>query len=381
VYVQRKRKYKAVISIAGIEIANGSLIIQKATAQKYSIGVILNSFPPNFPAKKLSENDYGDYDQLGESPNDMTRIIESLYDLFYKSIDENSNIKFARFIDEQFYEKTEDVHFQGIVNSIGVTNISQTSNDKYKHQSLYINKENNAEKSALIFLDKTTFAPQIRLMFLLKNVIHCSGYELIGDITRDDKVNRLFYQSMKSLDVSENHTISIYSKIPHFYPEISLKKNTPNLTNSEIINTIKKLLGCTFYINSQSKKIEMSFIKDLHQAGYIDLTKYCLTKETIIEEKENTIYSYQLGAIEEKEIPPEKLIEFNGDEQDSYPIIGNLSEKEKIRHALYSKNKIHYSSQKNSYQISKMDPDTGMWKWVLYSGNTKKNIQFKTKRL
>ena len=119
-----------------------------------------------------------------------------------------------------------------------------------------------------------------------------------------------------------------------------------------------------------TKKIEMAFVKDIHSTDFIDLSSYILPKETEIEHREKTLYTYQLGAFEENEIDETKLIvgKFLEAEKNGEPV-GNLQE---IMFAGFSQSKIYFQRESNTFRHSYLNKDTNIWEWGFYSGNVKK---------
>lgn len=72
----------------------------------------------------------------------------------------------------------------------------------------------------------------------------------------------------------------------------------PTITNSEFINTLKNMFGIGVFIDSTTKKVELSLAKDIIASqSVIDLTKYNLPDETAIERNDAKNYTYELQPV------------------------------------------------------------------------------------
>jgi hypothetical protein len=167
----------------------------------------------------------------------------------------------------------------------------------------------------------------------------------------DKNINRIFYQSMRGLLFK--HVV--------LETEIFLTNHTPNLTNAEFINTFCSLFGCTYYLDSNTKTIEISLAKDLHKTKHINLSNYLVVNETTIERKDNDRYTYQLDSIVFQEI----------DEKNTIPPVASINTILYFAFAEQNAGKICFAKDANAYYISVFDTNIQKWNFVLYSGNSK----------
>jgi hypothetical protein len=351
VYVQRKKSYEAIVAVGGIEIAKGSLIIQKATTNTYSCGVVMNPYPIGFADTLLKDNDYG---ELGELSLKRTGYSSgALFHLMVKdSLEPDSNFKFGEFYDEIFYENDIKLYAKNRVNCFCIV----------PHQNGILNFSiyRKYDEYAPNFVSRNFgYAPQIKLMYLLNALIKSMGYTLKSPFVTDYQINRIFYQSMYSLFMPNTYAT-----------QILLKNHTPNLTNAEFINTICSLFGCTYYIDSSTKTIEIATVKDLSKAKHIDLSRYVLDKETSIEHNENNRYTYTLDCFVQQEIKKEDIFLVLNDRLKLLNDIGYYSG---CYYAETYARKIVFVPPDNAYyksQFNEDDKNNPFWEWVLYSGNT-----------
>ena len=375
VYVNGKKNYDAVVTVGGIEIAKGSLMLQKATQRTYSCGVVLNPYPIGFAEALLKDNDYGEMGELGieqlkkvETQTDADKHNDTLKQVIINSFSRNSPVKFAVFRNEKFYGET-DANSNRTINSICLKN-----NNLYDLDGI---NPINAD---------TILCPQIQLVYLLKSLLFSAGYTLQGSITTDTNINRIYYQSLQAMDllgydlmifpgsvwwnyIFNNFFLLLWAAGNVFTTEIPLNKHTPNLTNSDFINTFCLLFGCAYYINSNTKTIEISTCKDLKNSNSIDLSTCIIDKETSIEQNENSRYTFQLGAIITEDIDRKKTLpevpNFN------YLKNGNNLNQTNDYYAGNYCGHIIFVLYDNAYYISQYNEDTTQWEWTFYCGNTK----------
>jgi hypothetical protein len=146
-----------------------------------------------------------------------------------------------------------------------------------------------------------------------------------------------------------------------FSKSIKINKQTPNLSNSDFIRTIKQTFGLTLYLDTQRNEIELSFIKDIFQSDYIDLNKYLLNNETYISESEESEFVYELPPVTDNEIDDDRLI------AEVYSI-GDLNE------AILNYGKLAFVKSQNKYVESVKIGDAiqnWIYKYIKYSGNNK----------
>jgi hypothetical protein len=398
VYIQRKKSYAAKIKVGGFAIADGTLIVQNSTLTKYSCGIVVNPYPAGFADRLLKDNDYGDEGQLG---NPSTDILE-IYRVIVNSLNPDSNLKFGEFVDWEYYGKDKDyyddpdnkAYFKGSPNQFVVLDNAITPGYPVVWSQNFTGRYINLAPYNGIIVNMFALSASIKLIFLLKMVLKVAGYKLVGEITRNEISNRLFYHSFRDIDsYPDDVNDPYYSRADAnrnlFTSDIPLGKHTPNLTNSELINTICDLLGCTYYINSQTREIEMSFAKDLKDTKHIDLTKYLLNNETKIERTESKSISYQLGSILEEDFDETDIIgevNYYSDLQQGYPPTPLTPGRDYKEYAEISKGKIFFVKYLNAFcrSVQNENVDDPYWYWEKFCGNTKtlsintKNAEEKT---
>ena len=160
--------YEAVVLVGGIEIAKGNLIVQKATTNTYSCGVVMNPYPIGFADTPLKDNDYGELGELGTSDGILLTMSANVEKMVINSLSADSNIKFAMFYSKEFYSDNP--------NFIRVVNYCFVKNNKL------IAIDTSASYTNPAGITKYTLAPQIKFVYLLKCLLHSIGYKLNGSI-------------------------------------------------------------------------------------------------------------------------------------------------------------------------------------------------------
>ncbi|MCL2311236.1 MAG: hypothetical protein FWC41_01915 [Firmicutes bacterium] len=234
IYVQKKKKYEAEILVGGIQIAKGDLYIQKATKTTYSLGVVVNPIPEGWGEKKLNENDLG---EIIISRNE-TEHKEKWLEFLQNSLTPDATIKFPLFINENFYggENADFGFFEGKQASIYPDSDTPTpALEKFYVNRLFFEQNKNIVKKLdscrgiRIFNEYTAysdnsfaFAPAINLLWLLKKIINNWGYSLIGSFYREEKIKKIFFQSLRALD---ENTGSFSATIVHINPSVQYHNN------------------------------------------------------------------------------------------------------------------------------------------------------------
>lgn len=338
IYVNSNKVFEAEILIGGIPFSHGKLIIQKATAKKYSIGLTVNTIPQGFGDKKLKDNESCDYAILQGAQ--VADYIGAKTMVSY-SFMPNSKVKFPAFRWENAYGELSDTPiFSAIQKSEAQwawgIQYGNKSTDKRFHNVDYISNKwlYSFEYGEMYnpytlkmgaaspddshyknyYANSLNLSPCIQLAELVRKVIEEAGYVLIGDIVTDEKIANVFYYSLRNLDFINRGTVppNYLGSYNHniFKTVVTLKDHVPDMTNSELINTIFKLFGTTFYVDSQRKIIEIGLGLNIAKAKSIDLTAYRLTNETTIEgEIVEKQYIYQLGCFDETEILEADIVE------------------------------------------------------------------------
>jgi hypothetical protein len=222
VYVQRHKKYLCTVSVDGIEIAAGDLYIQKSTDTSYSCGLVINPFPEDFSEKKLSQNNYGDDYVISATTSGLQ---SGWRNMLRNSLEENAIFKFFLFVNSVFYgsanadfgwfllpsDPTPPGNQSGFQASIN-------TNDNVGLDRCYINRlfTNGAgnliealsgnrgvrifNNNALSNPNSFAFAPAIKLLWIMENVIKNGGYQMIGNFRDEDNIKKIYSQSLRALD-------------------------------------------------------------------------------------------------------------------------------------------------------------------------------------
>lgn len=147
-------------------------------------------------------------------------------------------------------------------------------------------------------------------------------FEIAHNFTQEDVGKRVVIEfaffnqaigvshEISSVDVmaSMNTNVEIEIRIDNFASyntnifkrNLSYSEHVPNMTNSELINTLKKMYGLCVRVNSLTKEIEFSYVADIINAKHINLTDYVLSEETEIERSTSKKYQFRLCPVDEK---------------------------------------------------------------------------------
>ncbi|MDD4847311.1 MAG: hypothetical protein PHR53_00900 [Bacteroidales bacterium] len=159
--------------------------------------------------------------------------------------------------------------------------------------------------------------------------------------------------------MQQNH----FQFINLFSSKLHYAKYQPDLTNGELINTFCNIFGLSFFIDSKTKTVELSFFKDLLQAQSIDLSDYVLPGETEIEEQVVTSYSYAFKTEGESAF-------------DDSAFLGNFNSKNNLPGADAAIGKIAYVRDENCFYKTERTTVNGQYQynWVFSSGNTQPSV-------
>ena len=376
VYVERKKSYDAIVAVGGIAIGKGKLIIQNSKQQNYACGVVMNPYPVGFAQLLLRDNNYGQMGKLG-LPDVIVRellssakdwpVLKSLFPLLQQCLSPDSNVKFSMFENKEFYQDKND-SFSGFVNNYILKN-----NTLYAFSfinELFLNVNDRG---------KYTLCPQIKLMYLLHAIFDSINYKVVGDILSDDNFNRLFFQSLQSLDktwlgsITGPNNAKANININILTSEISLKEHVPNMTNAELINAVCDLSACVYYLDSVTQTVEISYAKNLLETSYIDLSKYQIENETTIEHIDNNRATFSLDSVKAQDIGGRTILE--DVPSTDYLINGKDTNLGSLNFNMYfadnSPGSLVFAVRNNAYYISEFNNDTTQWEWVRFSGNSK----------
>jgi hypothetical protein len=150
----------------------------------------------------------------------------------------------------------------------------------------------------------------------------------------------------------------------NFAKKFNLSECMPKLTNEEFVSEVCNFFGLARYIDSTKKEVELSFIKDIISSPKsLDLSKYCLTKETEVESVDEKEYHYSISSTLEETLPENRLdpVETYWDLPDAKLNLG----------------KFCFVSQENVlYEAKKIESETENWVygWRILSGNTNRLV-------
>jgi hypothetical protein len=191
----------------------------------------------------------------------------------------------------------------------------------------------------------------------MRTTLHCSASGGIQQGYYEDGVFNLYeYNNLRDFSVLPELVVNTFAN------KIVYSEHVPSLTNREFLCNICNMFGLNYFIDSNTKQIELSFFKDLNNSKHIDISEYLLTNETDIEIKDDKNYSFFLGSYTEEDIS----IKDKCDEViNKYP----------MPPAKDSNGKICFIKNLNKFQIAeKKDnaPNYQFFWWVDYAGNVKK---------
>lgn len=227
--VSHWKRYACTFSLLGVPVATGQLYIQQVTDERVlSCGAVLDGLGATFGERKLSENDYGE-DVAISDPTDSLEEHRRKWRLFLqRSLEEHSVVKFPLFYDPDFYKDNDQFgRFRGEVSplqnsgaaDLGTHFVNRLFVDAdgniienpatYRQFSLFGTISRPQLQGLRIFNERSAdgtpcngyaFAPAIRLQWLLRRVFGSEGFSLCGTFMRDERIERLFVQSMEAMD-------------------------------------------------------------------------------------------------------------------------------------------------------------------------------------
>jgi len=240
-YIQKQKKYEAEILVGGVQIAKGDLYIQKATKTTYSLGLVVNPFSMGWDEKKLDESDYGEIVISTNSEEHQSKWIEFLA----RSLQDNADIKFPLFIDQNFYGgKNDDFGFFALPSDNGSRQASLYNNNSIGLEKFYVNrlftesgsdvveledsrgirifnKITNSNKRAL---NSFCFCPAFNLFYFIKLFFRNIDKKIIGNFINNSKLSCIYFQSLRALDSAINDDIKLGVSVkankkltPHYY--------------------------------------------------------------------------------------------------------------------------------------------------------------------
>ena len=229
------KRYDCNVMFSGVPIGNGSLYIQSINNEKnIQCGLTINEFSAEWKTCKMNKNNLEcfnitDYDYKSDWKIFLT-----------KTLDEDSNVKFFPFIDEQFSESEDFGYFRNQRSSL-----SNNRNDFIGYINRIFLDDNgniiecydNAPQGLRIFnsdsgtghkINGYHFAPAFRLVWIIEKILQAQGFSLCGSFCENKFIKNLFLQSMNAMDADssqyDNTTYMTFSGITGM-------ENTTPITN------------------------------------------------------------------------------------------------------------------------------------------------------
>ncbi len=181
-------------------LVKGKLIIQSTKETTAEVAIICNPYPEEFAEKTLEENSCEET-VISES---LTGHKQKFIKFLEKCLNENSDIKFAPFVDEEAYgQDNEDFGFNAGYNKGKFVNravydeegkLTETQGNEISNEEIDLVEEDGLH----IEKNRNTFAPQIRLAKIMQIIAENAGYKLIDHT--DEKTKKIFVQAVKTLD-------------------------------------------------------------------------------------------------------------------------------------------------------------------------------------
>lgn len=224
VYISNYKRYRCTIIFNGIVISNGYLFVQSVVDEKkISCGVVLDGLGEEYANRKLKNNDYGDDIVISQPTDSLETHRANWVNFLQSSVDAESVFKFFLFTCQNFYGNNEDYGYHqnkratlredhdekfwcGYINrlfiyydtsqsAIGVPTVGNLPDTSEFGIKLFNTLGNNTDK-----LNGFTFAPAIRLDWLVRKVLANAGYRITGDFLSNPHIKKLYLQSMNAMD-------------------------------------------------------------------------------------------------------------------------------------------------------------------------------------
>lgn len=302
IYVQRLKKYKAVVSVGGVEFANGDLYLQKSSKNSYSCGVVVNPYPEGFADRKLKENQYGEDLIISENYQEhKTKFIEFLK----KTIEPGSNIRFPLFKNDSFYGASNEgfgIHNGQLAGLEGHNKLlNRLFFDRYgevvesRERDSVVRVFNSMPTDPLdeeIGWNSFAFAPAMSFLWLINKIVENAGYKLTGDFKDDLNVKRMICQSLRGMDISASHfflfnsgvyaavnqqldtwyTVNQTGKLELLKKNLFDKENTNMWDDTTHAITITKAGNYHFHVKIKALISKQAF----GEGPYSDASRYCV---------------------------------------------------------------------------------------------------------
>lgn len=216
------RRYPCRLSLDGIPIADGQLYIQQVSDQRtISCGVILDGLNAEFGGRRLADNDFGPDITISQPSDDLETHRANFRQFLAGSLSPDSIYKFFLFYDPDFYRDNPDF---GCFRSLSSPLENSGAQDLVTHlvNRLFFDEQGSIIENPAVdpfgrpflqgcrlFNERAadgspcngyTFAPALRLDWVLRQVFASAGFSLSGSFLADSRTARLFIQSLNALD-------------------------------------------------------------------------------------------------------------------------------------------------------------------------------------
>lgn len=218
-YVQSHKKHDCTIRVDGIDLVTGKLVVQRVTKIRYSVAVQVNPYPEGFAERKITANDS---ESVTISTDRATHNIN--FKNFLHSTLTDDRIKLAPIVNSEGYgDENKDfgvwmgqsignivnrLYFgtgNAVVESRDLTPFIRIFNETHDLWSeAVVDEYGNQVEGSKHFIERNqfSFVPQIRLGYILQNIIENSGYKYINRFDEDVNLRNIYIQSSRALDAT-----------------------------------------------------------------------------------------------------------------------------------------------------------------------------------
>lgn len=145
-----------------------------------------------------------------------------------------------------------------------------------------------------------------------------------------------------AIDGSMDSDLNIYAR------SFVKSEYLPDVKVGEFVKTLKNSLGLMLFTDSQSKKVEISTVKDLISAGSVDLSEYVLVRESSREVNEESGYKFAFDKIGTDD-------DEDGDDVSVGDMIGDVDDVCDLPSAEENIGKVCYVKSRNAYYTTEWD--------------------------
>ncbi len=206
-YVSGYRKFGCQLLVDGIMIANGTLLVKKVDNDSLAVSIVCNPFPDDWRDRSIRDNDSEEIVVSTLSATHQTK-----WKQFLKSTLTDSRIKFGPVIAEDGYgDDNEDFgYYNGyskgqVCNRVVFDangNVVSESDEPFVrlfNETIYLKGDGN---ETYVERNQQCLLPQVRLGYILDNVIANAGYEYADRITGKSELDALHVVAVSPLDAT-----------------------------------------------------------------------------------------------------------------------------------------------------------------------------------